>query len=392
MEITDFSAKEPSLGYYHQIRYSLYLLLQNKERGDSCIKLEYLDDIVIEDVDTVNLFQTKLHINSVADLTDRSPDFWKTIRVWGEAIASNQIDIDNTVCTLVTTANVGEDSFINNFKVNSDSSNLDDALESMQQISNEQTNATNAKGYEALRNLTVAQQQKLIKNIKVIDASLSIDQTLSAIKKEIKLSALPDKIDSFLERLEGWWFQQCIEMLCNKKDSIRFRELHQKITDIRDTFQQDNLPDDFANPIIINEDELHNYEERIFVQQLRLIAIRSTMLRNAISDFRRAYDQRSKWLRENLTNIEEYDHYENQLQDYWNNIFSIVRDECDGLSDNELEIIGKDFYKKFFIVRVPPYRIRDKFQSAYLTRGSCHMLADEKKIGWHPNFEKLLEK
>jgi hypothetical protein len=24
------------------------------------------------------------------------------------------------------------------------------------------------------------------------------------------------------------------------------------------------------------------------------------------------------------------------------------------------------------------------------TRGSCHILADDKKIGWHPNFETLL--
>jgi hypothetical protein len=392
MTTTDFSAREPSLGYYHQIRYSLYLLLQNKERRDSCIKLEYLDDIVIEDIDAINLFQTKLHINSVADLTNRSPDFWKTVRVWGEAIASNQIDINNTVCTLITTANVSENSFINNFKANNNSPNLDEALASMLQICNEQTNATNSKGYETFRNLTTEQQKILLENIKVIDDSLSIEQTLSVIKKELTFSAPIGKIDSFLERLEGWWFQQCIEMLCNKKDAIQLRELHQKITDIRETFQQDNLPDDFANPITINENELSDYGERIFVQQLKLIAIRNTMLRNAISDFRRAYDQRSKWLRENLTNIEEYDHYENQLQDYWNNIFSIVRDECEGLSVSELEKIGKDFYKKYFVERVPPYRIRDKFQSEYLTRGSCHMLADEKKIGWHPNFENLLSK
>jgi len=392
MVITDFSAREPSLGYYHQIRYSLYLLLQNKERSNSYLKLEYLDDIVIEDIDATDLFQTKLHINSVANLTDRSADFWKTIRVWGEAINSKQIDINNTICTLITTAKVSEDSFIKNFKANSNSNNLDETYAVMQQISLEQTNATNINGYKAFRNLTVKQQKTLLENIRVIDASLSIEQTLSAIKKELTLCAPAGKIDSFLERLEGWWFQQCIEMLCNKKDAIQFRELHQKMSDIRDTFQQDNLPDDFASPIIINENELSDYEERVFVHQLKIIAIKNTILRNAISDFRRAYDQRSKWLRENLTNIAEYDHYENQLQDYWNNIFSIVRDDCEGLSDNELEKIGREFYKKYFVENIPPYRIRDKFQSAYLTRGSCHMLADEMKIGWHPKFENILEK
>ena len=391
MGTTNFSAQEPSLGYYHQIRFSLYLLLQNKDKDNPCIKLENLDDIVIEDINRVDLYQTKLHINSVADLTDRSSDFWKTIRVWSEAITSNLIDVESTIFTLITTANVGESSFIKNFKTNFDSPNIEDALNKMLQISEETTNETNKKGYEAFKNLTEEQQKKLIANISIIDSSLSIEATFAALKKELKFSAPVGKIDIFLERLEGWWFQQCISMLCNQRDSIPLKELHQKISDIRETFQLDNLPDDFADPINIDETELPDYEDRIFVRQLKLIAIRNNMLRNAISDFRRAFDQRSKWLREDLTNIAEYDRYEKQLQDYWNNIFSIVKDECEGLSDVDLERIGRDFYRKHYVDTVPPYKIRDKFQSQYLTRGSCHMLADDKKIGWHPNFKTLLE-
>ncbi|KAA6325602.1 hypothetical protein EZS27_025200, partial [termite gut metagenome] len=371
--------------------FSLYLLLQNKERDSPCLKLEHLDDIVIEDINRTDLYQTKLHINSVADLTDRSSDFWKTIRVWCETITLNKIDVNSTIFTLVTTANVSECSFIRNFKVNYIKPDLEKALEEMLQISNELTNETNKKGYEAFKGLTLEQQTKLLDSIKIIDASLSIEETLLALKNELKFSAPVGKLDIFLERLEGWWFQQCITMLCNKRDSIQMKELHQKISDIRETFQRDNLPDDFADPININEDELPVYEDRIFVRQLKLIAIRNKTLRNAISDFRRAYDQRSRWLRENLTNIEEYDYYEKQLQDYWNNIFSIIKDECEGLSNIELEKIGRDFYKKYYVESIPPYKIRDKFQAEYLTRGSCHMLADEKKIGWHPNFEILIE-
>lgn len=387
MGTTNFSAQEPSLGYYHQIRFSLYLLLQNKDKDNPCIKLENLDDIVIEDIDKSNLYQTKLHINSVADLTDRSADFWKTIRVWSEAIALDLVNVENTIFTLITTANVGDSSFIRSFKKGYNNSNLAEILSKMQQISNETTNEVNKKGYEAFRNLTEEQQKKLIGNI----TSLSIEATLSALKNELKFSAPVGKIDIFLERLEGWWFQQCISMLCNKRDIIPLKELHQNISDIRETFQSDNLPDDFADSINVDETELPNYEDRIFVRQLKLIAIRNNMLRNAISDFRRAFDQRSKWLRENLTNIAEYDRYEKRLQDHWNNIFSIVKDECEGLSKADLERIGRDFYKRHYVDTVPPYKIRDKFQSQYLTRGSCHMLADNKKIGWHPNFETLLE-
>ena len=59
---TDFSAKEPSLGYYYQIRYSLYLLLREKVKDNPSIRLEDLDDIVLNDIDGTNLYQTKVAI------------------------------------------------------------------------------------------------------------------------------------------------------------------------------------------------------------------------------------------------------------------------------------------------------------------------------------------
>lgn len=214
---TDFSAKEPSLGYYYQIRYSLYLLLREKVKDNPSIRLEDLDDIVLNDIDGTNLYQTKLHINSVANLSERSSDFWKTIRVWSEAILNNLVDVDNTIFTLITTAKATPDSFISKLTINSVQTRIG-ILESMQNICKEQNNQTNQKGYSAFLNLSSEQQIKLINNIYIIDASLSIEETLKAIKEELKYSAPVGKINSFIEKIEGWWFQQCILLLTRKKD------------------------------------------------------------------------------------------------------------------------------------------------------------------------------
>lgn len=387
---TDFSAKEPSLGYYYQIRYSLYLLLREKVKDNPSIRLEDLDDIVLDDIDGTNLYQTKLHINSVANLSERSSDFWKTIRVWSEAILNSLVDVDNTIFTLITTATVTPDSFISKMTINS-SQNRIGVLEDMQNICKEQNNQTNQKGYTAFLNLSADQQIKLINNIYIIDASLSIEETLKAIKKELIYSAPVGKIDSFIEKIEGWWFQQCILLLTRKKDYISSKELLMKISDTRDLFMLDNLPDDFPDPLAIDESEIVNYEEKIFIKQLKLIAIKNNSLRNAISDFRRAFEQRSKWLRDNLTGIDEYNRFDKQLYDHWNNIFSFMKDECEGLTEQELEKAGKAFYEEYYIKRTPAYKIRNNFQPQYLTKGSCHMLADEKKIGWHPNFQEKLQ-
>jgi hypothetical protein len=389
MTTTNFSAEESSLGYYFQIRYSLYLLLKNKEMINPCIQIENLDDIVIEERNRTNLYQTKLHINSVADLTDYSPDFWKTIRVWSDNITNSFVDVNNTIFTLITTAKIGESSFLQGLKyINRDDSKS--ILKKMKNCISSSTNKTNAKAYLAFNNIDEKSQLKLIENIFIVDSSLTMEGTLASIRNELQYSAPVGKIDLFIEYLEGWWFQQCIELLTKKISKISGIQLSQKISDIRDTFQIDNLPDDFADPISINEEELSDYEDKVFIKQLKLISIKNNLLRSAISDFRRAYDQRSKWLREDLSSLDEFESYEKQLYDNWNNIFSALKDDCEGISVDEMTRLGHQFYKRFYVERVPQIRIRPKFNAEYLTRGSCHILSDMKKIGWHPDFENLL--
>jgi hypothetical protein len=389
MSITNFSAQEPSLGYYYQIRYSLYLLIKDKIKSNPILKIEQLDDITIEDIDKTNLFQTKLHINSKANLTNASSDFWKTIRVWSEHIVNELVDINNTIFTLVTTETVSDTSFIDKFKYEDKYSK--EILKDMLLTIDKSDSQTNLSAYNSFKKLSENQQLKLIENIYILDASISIDKTLEALTNELKFSAPVNKLTVFVEHLEGWWFQQCIEMLLQKRDFISSNEVIQKISDIRDTFQLDNLPDNFSDPLKIDEGDLPDYEDKIFVRQLKLIAIKNNTLKNAISDFRRAYEQRSKWLRDNLINIDEFEKYDKNLLDHWNTIFSLIKDDCEGMSSEELIKIGSDFYRKYYVERIPPIRIRERFQPEYVTRGSCHMLSDEKKLGWHPDFSSLLK-
>lgn len=354
------------------------------------ISIENLDDIVIEEEDKVNLFQTKLHINSVANLTDASPDFWKTVRVWAESITGGLIDVNNTIFSLITTAEVSESSFLFQLK-HGEKRDVDDVIRKMLSCATTSDNKGNKKGYNAFINLSNFDKTALIKNISILDASLSISEALEAIKNQLMYSAPVGKLDSFVEHLEGWWFQQCLEMLNGNIETISSKFLSQKISDIRDTFQLDNLPDSFADPLNIDESELPDYEDRVFVKQLKIISIRNNGLRNAISDFRRAFEQRSKWLREDLTSLDEIEYFEKQLFDNWTNIFMALKDDCEDVSEEEMVKLGKTFYQKFYVERVPHIRIRPKFSSEYLTRGSCHMLSDKLKIGWHPDYENLIK-
>ena len=390
-KITDFSAKEPSLGYFYQIKYALLILLTySKDLDNPKVRIENLDDIEIEDIDTLHLLQTKLHIKNKANLTDRSTDFWKTIRIWAEHIDNGLINLDNTIFNLITTEEIPSTSLLYKFKNNiTIDSEVLDVINELDKISIETTNTTNISGYLAYQSLTIEDKKSLVKRIRIIDNSIAITEINDKIKKELIFSTYPGSLDAFLEILEGWWFSKSIANLTEQIDSISSAELQLKIANISDSFQADNLPNHFPIQLEITDEDVVNLKERNFLKQLELIKINanSKTLKRAISDFRRAFEQRSKWLRLQLLNPDEEEQYDVKLYDYWKNIFEIMCDEVEDKNFEELTVLGKEFYIEQFAKTCPQIKIREKFNEDYLTRGSYQMLSDSKKIGWHPNYK-----
>jgi hypothetical protein len=86
-----YDASASALGYIYQVRYALLLALQKvsevNDPDDCLISIEKLDDIAFEQGGNPSeLLQAKYH-GSPGNLTDRSSDLWKTIRIWSEMIA-----------------------------------------------------------------------------------------------------------------------------------------------------------------------------------------------------------------------------------------------------------------------------------------------------------------
>lgn len=106
---TLFSAGPQALGYLYQtIRYSLYVIVENLGREDRYLRIEKLDDIEIVDGDTPqNSIQVK---QTATNLTSRSKDFWKTIRVWSENLRDGRLKLPETILSLATTARAPDNS------------------------------------------------------------------------------------------------------------------------------------------------------------------------------------------------------------------------------------------------------------------------------------------
>lgn len=83
-------------------------LIENLRRlrkpDEFTVSIETLDDVVFErDGEGKELIQIKHHINRAANLTDASPDLWKTLRMWCGNFISGVIRQDS-VLFLITIA------------------------------------------------------------------------------------------------------------------------------------------------------------------------------------------------------------------------------------------------------------------------------------------------
>ena len=379
-----FSAIKPSLGYLYQVRYGLMLIV-SEENEDAKLLIEQIDDISIETPDNLNVYQTKLHIKSKANLTDASSDLWKTLRVWCEGIKSGQLNPENCLFNLITTEIASKDTLPYKLKQDASEERDIDEIQKLLLIEAAKTsNAKNKDAYTSFLSLTGDQQKSLIEKTTIIDASIDLNKAKAKIYHELRNSTL--KVEPLYERLEGWFIGQVILQLQGLRNEISAKEVRVKIIDVSDRLKEDNLPNDFNTPIIKDDDQLAPYKNQKFVRQMKLIGANQPLINHAISDYHRAFSQKSKWMREGLIDALDEIEYDKQLAEDWDRKFSIISD-CKTTDNEETQKQkGNAFYVSHYVEKYPQIHIKERFKEQYMVTGSCQMLSDKKKIGWHPDF------
>lgn len=380
----DFTARESALGYLYQARYALMLLLSGPE--EQGLALESLDDITLETSGTPReLLQTKHHVNAQATLTDASAELWKTLRVWSSLIAEGRVKVPTTQLTLVTTANAAEGSIAQSLRPGSHRDSIA-TLKRLLTVASSSENQSLKAAFDAFTNLREEQQTMLIENTFVLDGSPNITDTGDRIRERIRASVARQHRDALFERLEGWWLGIVVsQMQSSSPQPIYGFEVYDKIHQLSEQFRPDALPIDFleAEPDSINP----TTDDRLFVEQLRAIKVTSVRIEKAILDYYRAFEQRSRWAREDLLIGGEVELYEKRLIDEWQRFTAAVTDDLPpGAKDDVLEKAGRDIFN--WMEFRADFRIRPNVTEPYVMRGSYHELANRNlpTIWWHPQF------
>jgi hypothetical protein len=384
---SDFSATDSALGYLYQVRLALLSSLQRLARDEVfAVYLETLDDVVFgQDGSAPELLQLKHHRDRAANLTDASSDLWKSFRVWMEGRVNGNIPLDAQLC-LITTSSIGRDSSASYLML--ENRNEVEALKQLKVTATTSTNKTNEPAYGLFRSLSPDAQTALISSITILPNAPNIGDVSDSLRVQARLVVRRNHLDSFLTRLEGWWYRRAVEQLIAlDTPPILSNEIESAIDDLREQFKSDALPVDLD--ILEAEVDSTAYEDRVFVQQVKLAGIGNRRILAAIRDYYRAFAQRSRWVREDLLLIGELDSYEQLLKEEWELQFDRVADELgDEVAEDAKRAAAQEIYTW---VEKSCYPIRPQVQHPSMTRGSFHILSDKLKVGWHPEFMQRLQ-
>lgn len=384
---SDFSATDAALGYLYQVRLALLSSLKRLAKDEVfAVYLETLDDVVFEqDGSAPELLQLKHHCNQAANLTDASPDLWKSFRVWMEGRSNGSI-LEDARLYLITTSSIGRGSSASYLMLeNRDEA---EALKKLKTTANTSANQTNQPAYKLFKSLLPDAQVALVSSITILPNAPNISDISEALRVEARLVVRRNHLDSFLMRLEGWWYKRVLgQLITPDTPPILSSEIESSVNDLREQFKFEALPVD--QDILDAEVDSAVYEDRVFVRQVKLAGIGNRRILAAIRDYYRAFEQRSRWLREDLILIGELDSYEKLLREEWELQFDRVADEVgDDVAEDAKRVAAHEIYAW---VEKSCYPIRPQVQHPSMTRGSFHILSDNLKVGWHPEFMSRLQ-
>lgn len=386
--MTTHGASAISLGYLYQTQWALVELIRGANlRRTQALTIELHDDVAWGDgASPVELLQLKHHgkINAAGQLTDMSTDLWKTIKVWLDSPKAR--DDEGPLLTLVTTSSVADGSAT--ALLTPENRDIRRAKLLLDIAARDSTSKATSMARREWLEAADGERQSMVNRMFVLSGSIHIEKIDQAVRAALGVVIPLNHEEEFLGLVWRWWNGVSIDLLRKKRQSITGIDAHQDIEQIRNGFSDDNLPTLVFDDQFDREELIEIHDSHDFVHQLRWVGVGSRNLQAAIVDYYMAVSQETEWLDKHLVDVAELQRFESKVVDEWDRSYGDMLDDLDITSDEMVKAkAGRYLFQK---LRDSPLKIRTHYTEMFHSRGKRHMLADDHRIGWHPEFEGRL--
>jgi hypothetical protein len=193
------------------------------------------------------------------------------------------------------------------------------------------------------------------------------------------------KLDDILIHLLGWVKARIASLIeAGRPAVIHIEEFNEVARRIVQQFDRDYILISRAREP--SDEERQKELTRTYVRQLDLIELGFERKLRAINEYLRADYDRHEWAIRGEVHPSSFDAFETELIATWDS----HKLDCEVTHSHHPDAQrGQALYARCSLYRA---KLNGIDPPSHFCSGSFHVLADEKVIGWHPNFPDLLDK
>ncbi|AJD43922.1 hypothetical protein C9413_26575 [Rhizobium sp. SEMIA 4085] len=367
------------LGYGLQpVRLCYYLMSVAK----GCrISLEQLDDIAIHDPSGGLIFEQSKSAMSGNPASDRSAELWKTLANWA-SLPGSLLDPATAFRFYVTPLKVGD--LVHALHDARDAAKADALLK---KFKTKTFKGKKGVGVEPLiSKFLEAGDEVCLKVIRLFELQTEEDP-IDAITQKLVVTLPEESLDQYCAAAIGIAKDDVDSLIRKKKapilDAVVFRrklrafirkhDFSKLLVSTTGAPAQDQIADLLSS-------------QPTFVRQLLAVEASDTLMTNAVSDFLRAMADKVTWADTGSivnSSLDELDE-------------SLIRHHAmtsDELSDTHGHLdapqLGRQLYRRCVNLTMP---LEGQSLPTYFVAGEYNCLADDRRVGWHPDHKTLFPK
>jgi hypothetical protein len=390
MTLADHSARGSNAAFTYQFERALCWLAQCP--AGASVGIETDDDVAVRGPNASRILEQDKHSirEGAKPFGDNSKDLWNTLSIWLDALENGEVPRDTTRFFMVTNK-IPSDCIarqISNAITEPDADNCIAALR--------KAGKNAAESIEPLvKRVLLPKSNSTLKNL-ILHCEL-LDGTCGTAGQQLRKQTLDHlqlpttlfpQADSIADELLGWLHKTVLALWQQGKPGWILRDhfvnqLHAILDNRRRRISRERS----EHLLPVTDTSVGGEKGRPFVRQLHLVTDDETTVNNAIREFIRCNIERDRLSKEGSLVDDDWIAFEADLIARWGKI----RLRLARIHKSSAE---QDIGYEIFTETTEGHREKlggIETDHVYLTAGTYHRLADLIRLGWHPQFEKLMQ-
>lgn len=391
------AATDSAVGYYYQALYALVVLLDLDD--DAGVSIETKDDVEVVGP-TPRLMQLKHSLGIPPALTEKNDGLWNTLGIWMDLrdqscadfffVTSAEIAPDSPLLELASTGGAREkarEALVREAKrvLSECESPKKPACKRAKQAGQSQAAYKKRRPpCQAFLNLSEDEQRAFLRRILILHRQFKAP----AIEEEVerRLSIVTADVRKLLaSRIVEWWDYRATRSLLGTAQRIVTKsELLGRINTLTVELSDGNLPDDFSS---VEPADVGAEIGSIMEEQIALVDGGPARVHRAALARWRARQQRDRWLNERTDVRDALTDFDSRLVAAWRDRHGPLRDDTAQAGEPRKRAEGRKLLD--WSHHDAPNAIEQpavNWSAPFLTQGTYQQLAEEKQVGWHPDF------